>query len=133
MRGVNRMIVMGYTGENPSIHEFDDGGKSAEFTLATNDTWRSKKTGELESSTDWHKIKVKGKLAEFAEKYIKKGTPLYIEGKMKYRTFGDEGNKRMIAEVVVQGFDGKIELLPSGQTITPSEPESPNPLDFDDE
>lgn len=130
MRGINKIILVGYTGETPSIHEFQDGGKSVEFTLATKDTWRNKTTGTQETVTDWHKIKVKGKLAEFAEKYIKKGAPLYIEGKMKTRAFGEEGNKRTISEVVVQGFDGKIELLPTGQSIE-VQPESP--LDFDDE
>ncbi|WP_178306579.1 single-stranded DNA-binding protein [Vibrio algicola] len=130
MRGINKIILVGYTGEDPSTHEFPDGGKSVEFTLATKDTWRNKTTGVQETVTDWHKIKVKGKLAEFAEKYIKKGAPLYIEGKMKNRTFGEEGNKRTISEVVVQGFDGKIELLPTGQSVE-VQPESP--LDFDDE
>ncbi|TVO39899.1 single-stranded DNA-binding protein [Vibrio algivorus] len=132
MRGINKIILVGYTGEAPSVHTFDDGSQSVEFSLATKDSWRNKTTGEQETITDWHRIKVKGKLAEFAGKYIQKGAPLYVEGKMKYRSFGEEGQRKTIAEVIVQGFDGKIELLPSGQS-TPSPIESDNPLDFDDE
>jgi single-strand DNA-binding protein len=108
---VNKVFLIGRLGKDPVIKHFENGGAIAEFTLATDDSYKDKQGNKVEQ-TDWHNIKITfPKLAEVAEKYLKKGSLVHIEGKIKTRSYDDkDGNKRYITEVVVEGFkmlDGK--------------------------
>jgi single-strand DNA-binding protein len=102
---VNKVFLIGRLGKDPVIKHFDNGGAIAEFTLATDDTYKDRQGNKVEQ-TDWHNIKITfPKLAEVAEKYLKKGSLVHIEGKIKTRSYDDkDGNKRYITEVVVEGF-----------------------------
>ncbi len=102
MASVNKAILIGNLGRDPEIRYTPSGQAVASFTIATTDKWRDKE-GQLQERTDWHNIVCWGKQAELANQYLKKGRPVYIEGRIQNRSYDDkEGNKRYISEVVVQ-------------------------------
>ncbi len=97
---VNKAILVGNVGKDPEIRYLESGTPVCNFTLATNETYTNK-SGEKITSTEWHNIVLWRGLAEIAEKYIKKGAQLYIEGRIRTRSFDDkEGNKKYITEIV---------------------------------
>lgn len=97
---VNAITLVGRIGKDPVIKNFDNGGKIAEFSLATDDGYKDKQGNKVEQ-TDWHNVKFNGKLAEVVEKYVKKGWLVYVSGKIKTRSYDDkDGNKRYVTEVV---------------------------------
>lgn len=102
---VNKIVLIGRTGKDPVVKHFDNGGVVAEFSLATDDSYKDKQGNKVEQ-TDWHNIRINfPKLAEIAEKYVKKGMLLYVEGKSKTRSYDDkDGNKRYVTEVVCESF-----------------------------
>jgi len=111
---LNKIILIGNVGQDPDIRVTQNGAKLATFSLATSESWKTK-TGERKDSTEWHRIVIYNeKLAEIAEKYIKKGTKLYLEGSMHYRKFTDnDGKERNISEVLLQGFSSNLKILDS--------------------
>ena len=97
---VNSIVLVGRVGKDPVVKNFDNGGKIAEFSLATDDSYKDKQGNKVEQ-TDWHNVKFNGKLAEVVEKYVKKGGLVYVSGKIKTRSYDDkDGNKRYVTEVV---------------------------------
>jgi len=102
---VNKVFLIGRLGKDPVIKHFDNGGAIAEFTIATDDSYKDKQGNKVEQ-TDWHNVKILStKLAEVAEKYLKKGSLLHVEGKIKTRSYDDkDGNKRYVTEVIVETF-----------------------------
>lgn len=107
---LNKACLIGRLGNDPEIKNFDNGGKVANFSLATSETWT--KDGEKKISTEWHNISVFGKLAEIVEKFVKKGDKLYLEGKIKTRSWEDQdGNKKYITEIILNGFGDKLQML----------------------
>ena len=104
--GINKVILIGNVGKDPEVRKLDSGVSVANFSLATSETY--KKDGEKITNTEWHNIVLWRGLAEVAEKYVKKGDPLYIEGKIRSRSYDDkEGNKRYITEI----FGDSMEML----------------------
>ena len=100
MKGINKVILIGNTGNDPEYKTLQDGTSVAKFTIATTETFRLK-TGETQTRTDWHTIIVWRSLATFAHQYIKKGALLYIEGKLRNRQYEDKDKqKKYITEVV---------------------------------
>ncbi len=101
---VNRIILVGNVGKEPEIRYLDSGVALCKFPLATNEKYKNK-NGENVKNTEWHNIILWRKLAEIAEKYVKKGDLLYLEGKISTRSYDDkEGNKRYITEVIVDNM-----------------------------
>lgn len=102
---VNKVFLIGRLGKDPVIKHFENGGAIAEFTVATDDSYKDKQGNKVEQ-TDWHNVKITfTKLAEVAEKYLKKGSLVHIEGKIKTRSYDDkDGNKRYVTEVVAESF-----------------------------
>lgn len=101
---VNKVFLIGRVGKEPTVKHFDNGGAIAEFSLATDDSYKNKQ-GEKVEQTDWHNVKVSGKLSEVVEKYVKKGALLHIEGKIKTRSYDDkDGNKRYVTEIQCESF-----------------------------
>ncbi|MCW2119341.1 single-stranded DNA-binding protein [Flavobacterium sp. 7A] len=97
----NKVQLVGHLGNDPEIKNFEGGKKLANFTLATNDSYKNEK-GEKVVETQWHKVVAWGKTAEIIEKYVVKGKEIAIEGKLTHRTYDDKnGEKRYITEVVV--------------------------------
>ena len=104
----NKAILVGCVGQDPTIHEFEN-GKVASFSLATNETYKDK-NGEKKTVTEWHNIKMSGKLAELAEKYVKKGNMLYVEGAIKTQKYDKDGQTHYFTSIVVN----VMSFLPSG-------------------
>jgi len=99
MAGVNKVILLGNLGKDPEVRTFDSGTKKASFTLATSDSYTDK-SGEKKDKTEWHNIVFWGKVADVIEKYLKKGSQVYIEGRIVTRSYDDkDGNKRYITEI----------------------------------
>jgi single-strand DNA-binding protein len=97
----NKVQLIGHVGNDPEIKVFDGGKKLANFTLATNETYKNDK-GEKEEETQWHKLVAWGKTAEIVEKHVGKGKEIAIEGKLAHRSYEDKnGEKRYVTEVVV--------------------------------
>lgn len=124
-RGVNKVIILGNLGNDPEIRSFPNGGAVANLTIATSDSWRDKQTGEQREKTEWHRVAVFGKLAEIAGEYLRKGSQVYIEGQLQTRKWQDQnGQDRFTTEVVVQGFNGVMQMIGSrqgGQQSSPSQ------------
>lgn len=100
MSGVNKVILIGNLGKDPEVRSIEGGAKVATFPLATNEVYKGRDGNKVEQ-TEWHNIVVWRALAELAEKYLRKGSQIYLEGKIKTRSWDDkEGNKRYITEIV---------------------------------
>jgi len=100
MAGVNKVILIGNLGKDPEVRHLENGRAVANFSLATSETYKNKQ-GEKVTNTEWHNIVLWTPLAEIAEKFLKKGGQVYIEGKLTTRSWDDpEGNKKYITEVV---------------------------------
>ena len=99
---VNKVILIGHLGDEVKMHYFEGGNAIGRFPLATNETYTNKQTGEKVSTTEWHNIVVRNKLAEICEKYLKKGDKVYCEGRIKTRQWqGEDGSKRYTTEIHV--------------------------------
>ena len=112
MRGVNKAIIMGRLGKDPELRYTNTGMAVAKFSVATSESWMNKQTNNREERTEWHNIVVWGKTAENCGEYLKKGRPVYIEGRIQTRSWDDkEGKKRYTTEIVAQNVqflgDGK--------------------------
>jgi single-strand DNA-binding protein len=102
---VNKVILIGHTGDQVKMHYFEGGGSIGRFPLATNETYTNRTTGEKVSNTEWHNIVVRNKAAELCEKYLNKGDKLYIEGRLKTRKWQDDsGNDRYSTEIQCTDF-----------------------------
>jgi len=113
---VNKWIGIGNVGKDPEIRHLDGGTSVAKFSLATTETYKNK-SGELISNTEWHNIVAFRGLADLAEKYIRKGRQLYVEGKITNRQYDDkDGNKKFISEIIADNIRllGKKEETSSG-------------------
>lgn len=104
MSGVNKVILIGNLGKDPEVRSFEGGNMVANFTLATTEVFRDRNGNKVEQ-TEWHNIAMWGKLAEIAGKILRKGAKVYIEGRIKNRSWEDkEGHKRYITEIVAENF-----------------------------
>jgi len=101
---INKVILIGRVGKDPEVRHLDNNSTVASFTLATNETYKNK-SGEKVTNTEWHNIVVWRSLAEIAGRYVKKGTMLYVEGKIRTRAWNDkDGNKRYTTEIEADNF-----------------------------
>ncbi|MGY5450749.1 single-stranded DNA-binding protein [Agarivorans sp. MS3-6] len=111
-RGINKVILVGNLGQDPEVRFMPNGGAVANITIATSESWRDKQSGEQKERTEWHRVVLFGKLAEVAGEYLKKGSQVYIEGQLQTRKWQDQsGQDRFSTEVVVQGFNGVMQML----------------------
>jgi single-strand DNA-binding protein len=117
---VNRVILLGNLGKDPEVRSMQNGGKVANLSLATSETWKDKSTGEKKEKTEWHRVVIFGNLAEIAERYLKKGSKVYVSGALQTRKWQDkDGNDKYSTEVVLQGFQAELVMLdgkPNGST-----------------
>lgn len=105
MSGVNKVILIGNLGKDPEVRYLESGTAVANFPIATTESYKDRKTGDRREVTEWHNIVMWRGLAEIAEKYLKKGNKVYIEGKLKTRSWEDkEGNTRYTTEVVADNM-----------------------------
>ncbi|MEY2828147.1 MAG: hypothetical protein RIQ33_5 [Bacteroidota bacterium] len=104
MRGVNKVILLGHLGKDPEVQTFDGGRMLAKFTLATTETYKDK-AGQKVEKTEWHNIAVWGVQADIAQKYLRKGTPIYLEGKISTREYEKDGVKKYFTEIIADTFN----------------------------
>ena len=152
MKGINKVILIGNLGQDPEIRYTSGGMAIATLSLATSESWRDKQTGEQKEHTEWHRVVLVGKLAEVAGQYLKKGSQVYVEGKLQTRKWQDQsGQDRYTTEVQVDSFTGVLQMLggkpqqgssqkaqsqpPARPAATPSAGQQSNepPFDYDDD
>jgi single-strand DNA-binding protein len=110
---VNKVILVGNLGRDPESRTMQSGGKVVSFSIATSETWNDKMSGERKEKTQWHRIAIfNEKLGEVAEKYLKKGAKVYVEGSLESRKYTDkDGVERETTEVVLARFRGELTML----------------------
>ena len=113
MAGVNKVILVGNLGQDPQSRSFQNGGKVVNLRIATSETWKDRNTGERKEKTEWHSVAIFNEgLANTAERYLKKGSKVYIEGSLQTRKWQDQnGQERYTTEIVLQGFNGSMVML----------------------
>ena len=148
-RGINKVILIGNLGADPEVRYMPNGGAMANLSLATSESWRDKQTGEQQDRTEWHRVVCFGRLGEIAGEYLKKGSKIYIEGRLQTRKWQDQnGQDRYSTEIVandMQMLDSRGGGMgapadnfggpPSGGASQPqsSSTSSPGFDDFDDD
>jgi single-strand DNA-binding protein len=112
---VNKVILVGNLGRDPEVRQTQDGNPIVNLSLATSENWRDKATGERRERTEWHRVVIfNERLADVAQKYLRKGSKVYIEGQLQTRKWTDqEGRDRYSTEVVLQRFRGELTMLDS--------------------
>ncbi len=98
---INKVILIGHLGDEVKMHYFDGGNSIGRFPIATNESYTNRQTGEKVTTTEWHNIVVRNKLAEICEKYLSKGDKIYCEGRLKTRQWEQDGQKRYTTEIHV--------------------------------
>ena len=145
-RGVNKVILIGNLGRDPEIRYMPNGGAVANLALATSEVWKDKNTGEQQEKTEWHRVVLFRRLAEIAGEYLKKGSKVYIEGKLQTRKWQDnQGQERYTTEIIgdeLQMLDSRGGNFNGGPSVS-SQPASSNRIndmpdmvpagDFDDD
>lgn len=124
---LNKATIIGHLGKDPEIRSMQSGDKVANFSIATTERWKDKTTGEKKEKTEWHKIVIFNKnLVEVAEKYLKKGSKVYLEGQIETRKWSDSktGEDKYTTEIVLRPFRGEITMLdnkPQGEAKAPEQ------------
>ena len=113
MSGVNKVILVGHLGKDPEIRTTQAGSKVVTFSLATSETWKDRNSGERKEKTEWHRVVIFNEnIAQVAERYLKKGSQVYIEGMLETRKWTDNsGVEKFTTEIVVKQFKGELTLL----------------------
>ena len=149
-RGINKVIIVGNVGGDPETRYMPSGSAVTNLTIATNETWKDKQTGEQKERTEWHRVAMFNRLAEIAAEYLRKGSQVYIEGKLRTRKWQDKsGNDRYTTEIIADemqmlggrgGSGGGGNFGGSNQGSDKSGgqgggnvPPQPGPDDFDDD
>ena len=99
-RGVNKVILVGNVGNDPEVRYMPNGNAVANVSIATSDSWKDRNTGDQQERTEWHRVVFFNRLAEIVEQYVKKGTKLYLEGRLQTRSWEQDGAKRYSTEIV---------------------------------
>ncbi|MCW1951748.1 MAG: single-stranded DNA-binding protein [Octadecabacter sp.] len=110
---LNKVMIIGNLGRDPEVRSFQNGGKVCNLNIATSETWKDKNTGERREKTEWHRVAIfQEGLVRVAEQYLKKGSTVYIEGKLQTRKWQDQSGKDMYTtEIVLQGYDGVMTMI----------------------
>lgn len=131
---VNKVILVGHLGRDPEVRNSQDGSKIVNFTLATSETWKDKVSGERKDRTEWHRVVVfNSALSDICEKYLHKGSKVYLEGQLQTRKWQDtSGVERYTTEVIIPRFRGELALLDSKAEDTSTQSSSFEPSNMDD-
>ncbi|MCK0129309.1 single-stranded DNA-binding protein [Erythrobacter sp. F6033] len=114
---LNKVMLIGNLGADPEIRSFQNGGKVANLRIATSETWKDRNTGERQERTEWHTVAIFSEgLVGVVERFLKKGSKVYIEGQLQTRKWQDQsGNDRYSTEVVIRGLNGSLTMLDGAQ------------------
>jgi len=110
---INKVILVGNLGKKPEIRFTSGGAAIANFSVATSESWTDKTTGQKVEKTEWHRVTVFGKLADICQKYLDKGSKVYIEGKIQTRKWDKDGVDQYTTEIVVSGWNATLQMLDS--------------------
>jgi single-strand DNA-binding protein len=147
-RGINKVIIVGNLGQDPETRYMPSGAAVTNFTVATNESWKDKQTGEQKERTEWHRVAMFNRLAEIAAEYLRKGSQVYIEGKLRTRKWqGQDGQDRYTTEIIADemqmlggrggagggSFGGGGGGAPQQGGGGGNAPPQPGPDDFDDD
>ncbi len=144
-RGINKVILVGNLGGDPETRYMPSGSAVTNLTVATNESWKDKQTGEQKDRTEWHKVAMFNRLAEIAAEYLRKGSQVYIEGKLRTRKWQDKnGQDRWTTEIIADemqmlggrgGGGGRrwVRVRSGSSSAPPSAPPQAGPDDFDDD
>jgi single-strand DNA-binding protein len=141
-RGINKVILVGNLGGDPETRYMPSGSAVTNITVATNESWKDKQTGEQKDRTEWHKVAMFNRLAEVAAEYLRKGSQVYIEGKLRTRKWQDKsGQDRWTTEIIAdemqmlggRGGGGSAPMNSGQDAGPPSAAPQPGPDDFDDD
>ncbi len=124
MSGINKVILIGHLGKDPEVRTFENGTKKANFSLATTEYYKDK-DGNRQEQTEWHNIVCWRNLAEIAEKYLTKGKLIYVEGKIKTRSWEDNGAKKYITEIEANTFTMLGQKSDDNRSASPAAPIGP--------
>ena len=115
---INKVILVGNVGNDPEVKTFQSGDKVINFSIATSESWKDKDSGEQKSITEWHKVAIfNTALVEIANKFVKKGMKVYIEGQLQTRKWQDSGGSdRYTTEIVLQKYRGELVILDKPET-----------------
>ncbi|MCL1512448.1 single-stranded DNA-binding protein [Parasaccharibacter sp. TMW 2.1884] len=124
MSSVNKVILVGNLGRDPEVRNTQSGSKIVNLAIATSDTWNDRNTGEKHERTEWHRVVIfNERVGDVAERYLRKGSKVYIEGELRTRKWKDQqGVERHTTEVVIDRFRGNLVLLGDGQGRTNGQP-----------
>ena len=125
---VNKVIILGNLGKDPEVRNFPNGGRVCNFSVATSDTWRDKSSGEKQERTQWHNISILNEpLVNIAERFLKKGSKVFIEGQLETRKWQDSsGTDRYSTEVVLRPYKGELALVDSRNDLNQMKDTSTN-------
>ncbi len=138
---LNKVMLIGHLGADPEVRSFQNGGKVCNLRIATSESWRDRQTGERQTRTEWHSVAIFSEgLVGVAERYLRKGSKVFIEGQLRTRKWQDQsGQDRYSTEVALQGRNGTLTMLdradnnqPSGATTGSSGQPSSGPGNYDD-
>lgn len=150
-RGVNKVIIIGRLGQDPEVRYAPSGSAFANLSVATSEQWRDKQTGEQKELTEWHRVVISGKPAEIAGEYLRKGSEVYLEGKLRTRKWTDQSGTEKYATEIQVGINGTMQMLGGKQSGSEQAPSPRNngqpqrsapqqqsqhsepPMDFDDD
>ncbi|ATD08024.1 MULTISPECIES: single-stranded DNA-binding protein [Pseudoalteromonas] len=110
-RGVNKVILVGNLGQDPEVRYMPNGNGVANISIATTDSWKDKNTGQLQERTEWHRVVLFGKLAEVAGEYLRKGSQVYIEGRLQTRKWTDQSGQEKYTTEIVVDMGGQMQML----------------------
>lgn len=127
-KGVNKVIIIGNVGQDPETRYSASGFCFTSISVATSESWKDKNTGEKQEKTEWHRVSIQGKLGEIAGEYVKKGSKIYVEGKLQTRKWQDQsGQDRYTTEIVVDSFNGVMQMLDGKRDASEATPPPPRP------
>ena len=115
MSSVNKVTILGRLGADPEVRSLNNGDKVVNLRIATSESWRDKNSGERKEKTEWHSVVIFNEgLAKIAEQYLRKGSQVYIEGKLQTRSWEDQsGQKKYTTEIVLQRYQGELTMIGS--------------------
>lgn len=113
-RGVNKVILVGNLGQDPEVTYMPNGNGVSNISIATTDSWKDKNTGQQQERTEWHRVVLFGKLAEIAGEYLRKGSQVYIEGRLQTRKWTDQSGQEKYTTEIVVDMGGQMQMLGGG-------------------
>ena len=131
---VNKVIIIGNLGKDPEIRSFPNGGRVANFSVATSETWKDKATGERKERTEWHRVAVMNDaLVGIVERFLKKGSKVYLEGQLETRKYEKDGKDVYTTEIVLRPYNGSLTMLDGRNNDTAEATTQSTPAELDDE